>query len=41
VEFEAAIEAGLSLHAYFLRYCLDTRNGIERDPEALAALKAF
>ncbi|MEY4354522.1 MAG: hypothetical protein RLZZ609_2763 [Cyanobacteriota bacterium] len=41
LEFEAAVEAGLTLHAYFLGYCLDTRNGIERDPEALAALKAF
>jgi hypothetical protein len=41
LEFEAALEAGLSLHAYFLGYCLDTRNGIERDPEVLAALKAF
>jgi formylglycine-generating enzyme required for sulfatase activity len=41
LEFEAALDAGLSLHAYFLGYCWDTRNGIERDPEALAALKAF
>jgi formylglycine-generating enzyme required for sulfatase activity len=41
LEFEAAVDAGLSLHAYFLGYCLDTRNGIERDPEALAALEAF
>jgi hypothetical protein len=41
LEFEAAVDAGLSLHAYFLGYCWDTRSGIERDPEALAALKAF
>ena len=41
LEFEAAVDAGLSLHAYFLGYCWDTRNGIERDPEALAALEAF
>jgi hypothetical protein len=41
LEFEAALGAGLSLHDYFLGFFLDTRDSIELDPEAVAALKAF
>ena len=41
MEFEAAVEAGLSLHAFFLGFVSDARNGIERDADAHEALKAF
>ena len=41
LEFEAAVEAGLSLHAFFLGFVSDSRNGIELEPEARAALAAF
>ncbi len=41
LEFEAAIESGRSLHAFFLNFVSDNRNGIERDPEAIQALEAF
>jgi formylglycine-generating enzyme required for sulfatase activity len=41
LEFEAAVEAGLSLHAFFLGFVSDARNGIELEPEARAALAAF
>ncbi len=41
LEFEAALEAELTLHAFFLRFVFDTRNGIERDAEAMDALEAF
>ncbi|MFN6353618.1 MAG: DUF4062 domain-containing protein, partial [Cyanobacteriota bacterium] len=41
LEFEAAMEAGLTLHAFFLGFVSDSRNGIERDPEAMDALAAF
>ena len=41
LEFEAAVEAGLSLHAFFLGFVSDARNGIERDADAHEALKAF
>ena len=41
LEFEAAEEAGLSLHAFFLGFVSDARNGIELEPEARAALAAF
>ena len=41
LEFEAAVEAGLSIRAFFLGFVSDARNGIERDPEAHEALKAF
>ena len=41
LEFEAAIECGRSLHAFFLNFVSDNRNGIERDPEAIQALEAF
>jgi formylglycine-generating enzyme required for sulfatase activity len=41
LEFEAALDAGLSLHAFFLGFVSDSRNGIERDAEAQAALEAF
>jgi formylglycine-generating enzyme required for sulfatase activity len=41
LEFEAAVEAGLSLHAFFLDFVSDARNGIELEPEARAALAAF
>jgi hypothetical protein len=41
LEFEAALGAGLSLHAFFLGFVSDARQGIERDPEAMAALAAF
>jgi len=41
LEFEAAVEAGLSLHAFYLGFVLDVRHGIERDAEAQAALTAF
>ena len=34
LEFEAALGAGLSLHAFFLGFVSDARQGIERDPEA-------
>jgi formylglycine-generating enzyme required for sulfatase activity len=41
LEFEAAVEAGLSLHAFFLGFVSDSRNGIERDADAHKALEAF
>ena len=41
LEFEAAEEAGLSLHAFFLGFVSDSRNGIERDADAHGALEAF
>jgi formylglycine-generating enzyme required for sulfatase activity len=41
LEFEAAVEAGLSLHAFFLGFVSDARSGIEIEPEARAALEAF
>jgi len=41
LEFEAAVKAGRSLHAFFLGFVSDARNGIERDPEAHELLKAF
>ena len=41
LEFEAAIESGRSLHAFFLNFVTDSRNGIERDPEAIQALESF
>jgi len=41
LEFEAAVAAGLTLHAFFLGFVSDSRNGIERDPDAVAALEAF
>jgi formylglycine-generating enzyme required for sulfatase activity len=41
LEFEAAVEAGLSLHAFYLGFVSDARNGIEREAEAQAALTAF
>ncbi|MFZ9753736.1 MAG: SUMF1/EgtB/PvdO family nonheme iron enzyme [Cyanobium sp.] len=41
LEFEAALEAGLSLHAFFLGFVSDARHGIEHEPEARAALAAF
>ncbi|TVS07986.1 MAG: DUF4062 domain-containing protein, partial [Cyanobium sp. PLM2.Bin73] len=41
LEFEAAIESGRSPHAFFLNFVTDSRNGIERDPEAIQALEAF
>ena len=41
LEFEAAEEAGLSIHAFFLGYVSDVRNGIERGAEAHEALEAF
>jgi formylglycine-generating enzyme required for sulfatase activity len=41
LEFEAAVDAGLSIRAFFLGFVSDARNGIERDPEAHEALKAF
>lgn len=41
LEFEAAVEAGLSIRAFLLGFVSDARNGIERDPEAHEALKAF
>ncbi|MCS5692126.1 SUMF1/EgtB/PvdO family nonheme iron enzyme [Cyanobium sp. FGCU-6] len=41
LEFEAAVEAGLSLHAFFLGFVSDVRQGIELDPDARAALAAF
>ena len=41
LEFEAAVEAGLSLHAFILGFVSDARNGIERDADAHEALKAF
>ncbi|MFN9244535.1 MAG: DUF4062 domain-containing protein, partial [Cyanobacteriota bacterium] len=41
LEFEAAVEAGLTLHAFFLGFVSDARHGIERDPEAMDALAAF
>jgi formylglycine-generating enzyme required for sulfatase activity len=41
LEFEAAVAAGLSLHAFFLGFVSDTGDGIEFDPEAQTALKAF
>jgi hypothetical protein len=41
LEFEAAVEAGRSLHAFYLGFVSDARNGIEREAEAQAALTAF
>ena len=41
LEFKAAVEAGLSLHAFYLGFVSDARNGIEREAEAQAALTAF
>ncbi|MFM9104657.1 MAG: DUF4062 domain-containing protein [Cyanobium sp.] len=41
LEFEAALEAGLSLHAFFLGFVSDARQGIELEPDARAALAAF
>lgn len=41
LEFEAAVEAGRSLHAFYLGFVSDARNGIERETEAQAALTAF
>lgn len=41
LEFEAAVAAGLTVHAFFLGFVSDSRNGIERDPAAVAALQAF
>ncbi|MFI0404169.1 MAG: DUF4062 domain-containing protein, partial [Cyanobium sp.] len=41
LEFEAAMEAGLTLHAFFLGFVSDARHGIERDAEAMEALVAF
>jgi len=35
------VEAGLSLHAFFLGFVSDSRNGIERDADAHGALEAF
>ena len=39
-EFEAALEAGLSLDAFFLGVVSDSRNGIEGDPEVQERLNA-
>jgi formylglycine-generating enzyme required for sulfatase activity len=41
LEFEAAMESGRSPHAFFLNFVTDSRNGIERDPEAIQALESF
>jgi hypothetical protein len=41
LEYEAALAAGLSVHAFFLGYVLDAENGIEYDEAARAALEAF
>jgi formylglycine-generating enzyme required for sulfatase activity len=41
LEYEAALAAGLSVHAFFLGYVLDAENGIEYDEDARAALEAF
>jgi formylglycine-generating enzyme required for sulfatase activity len=41
LEFEAAVEAGRSLHAFYLGFVSDARNGIDREAEAQAALTAF
>ena len=41
LEFEAAMEAGLTLHAFFLGFVSDARHGIERDAAAMDALAAF
>ncbi|MBM5818163.1 MAG: DUF4062 domain-containing protein, partial [Cyanobacteria bacterium K_Offshore_surface_m2_239] len=41
LEFEEALEAGLSLHVFVLGFVSNSREGIERDPEAFAALEAF
>jgi formylglycine-generating enzyme required for sulfatase activity len=41
LEFEAALEAGLSLHAFYLGFVSDARNGIEIDPAARDSLSAF
>jgi formylglycine-generating enzyme required for sulfatase activity len=41
LEFEAALGAGLSLHAFFLGFVSEVREGIEFDPDARAALTAF
>jgi hypothetical protein len=41
LEFDAAEEAGLPIHAFFLGYVSDVRNGIERGAEAHKALEAF
>jgi hypothetical protein len=41
LEYEAALAAGLSVHAFFLGYVLDAENGIEYDEEAREALEAF
>jgi replicative DNA helicase len=41
LEFKAAVEAGLSLHAFYLGFVSDARNGIEHEAEAQAALTAF
>ena len=41
LEFEAAMKAGLTLHAFFLGFVSDARHGIERDAEVMEALAAF
>ena len=41
LEFEAAVEAHLSIHAFFIGYVSDVRTGIELDAEAWAAMTAF
>jgi replicative DNA helicase len=41
LEFEAAVEAHLSIHAFFLGYVSDVDTGIELDAEARAALTGF
>jgi formylglycine-generating enzyme required for sulfatase activity len=41
LEFEAAVEAGKAIHAFFLEFTSDLRNAFERDPSAQEALDRF
>jgi formylglycine-generating enzyme required for sulfatase activity len=41
LEFEAALEAGKPIRAFFLEFTSDLKNAFERDPEAQAALDRF
>jgi formylglycine-generating enzyme required for sulfatase activity len=41
LEFEAALQAGKAIHAFFLEFTSDLRNAFERDPDAQEALERF